>query len=68
MILFFTKSGSEFSRVWFGSWYAGGLVFFSLERMWLARLVRRWTLSGRLERRAVIVGGGDAGADLIRAP
>lgn len=67
LALFFTKSGQEFSRVWVGAWYLGGLAYLAVERIALARLVSRWARSGRLERRAVIVGGGTAAADLIRA-
>lgn len=63
--MFFAKVGDQYSRVWFASWYGGGLVFFTLFRIAVASLVRRWTNEGRLERRAVIVGGGMAAAELI---
>ncbi len=65
LAVFFAKVGEEFSRVWFASWYVGGLAFFTLFRVILARFVQRWTAEGRLERRAVIVGGGMAAAELI---
>ncbi|WP_425270808.1 undecaprenyl-phosphate glucose phosphotransferase [Pannonibacter carbonis] len=48
-----------------GTWYAAGLAALLTERFLLSRLVRRWMANGRLERRAVIVGGGTAAADLI---
>ncbi|MCW2309965.1 undecaprenyl-phosphate glucose phosphotransferase [Rhodobium gokarnense] len=64
-ILFFAKVGEEFSRVWFMGWYLGGLTFFTLFRTGLAVAVRGWTSEGRLERRAVIVGGGKTAEDLI---
>jgi Undecaprenyl-phosphate glucose phosphotransferase len=49
----------------FGAWYAAGLGALLSGRFILSRLVRRWMANGRLERRAVIVGGGTAAADLI---
>jgi Undecaprenyl-phosphate glucose phosphotransferase len=36
-------------------------------RLIVARLIRRWARNGRMERRAVIVGGGKAAENLIRA-
>ncbi len=64
---FLAKSGDDFSRVWFALWYASGLIIFTASRVTLARFVQRWMHSGQLERRAVIVGGGKAAEDLIRA-
>ncbi len=64
---FLAKSGAVFSRVWVASWYVGGLVAFAGIRLALAGLVREWTRVGRLQRRAVIVGGGEVAADLIAA-
>ncbi|WP_179959496.1 undecaprenyl-phosphate glucose phosphotransferase [Pannonibacter tanglangensis] len=49
----------------FGAWYVAGLAGLVGMRFLLSRLVRSWMASGRLERRAVIVGGGTAAADLI---
>lgn len=63
--LFFAKVGDLYSRGWFAAWYAGGLGFFTLFRVAIASQVRRWTEEGRLERRAVIVGGGQSAAELI---
>ncbi|MFN3498812.1 MAG: undecaprenyl-phosphate glucose phosphotransferase, partial [Pannonibacter indicus] len=48
-----------------GLWYASGLFGLVVSRLILSRLVSSWIRSGRLERRAVIVGGGQAAADLI---
>lgn len=47
-------------------WFVGGLVWFFASRAVLARLVRGWTRDGRLERRAVIVGGGKLAEEIIR--
>jgi Undecaprenyl-phosphate glucose phosphotransferase len=66
-IAFFAKFEGMFSRVWLASFYIGGLVLLIGFRLALAALVRRWTREGRLERRAVIVGGGDAGEKLIQS-
>ena len=51
-------SGSEaiYSPIWSRLLRRAGLLFL---------LVRKWTREGRLTRRTVIVGGGDAGAEVI---
>ena len=63
---FFAKMSDEYSRVWFGSWLVGGGIFLVLFRGWLTYYTRRLMSDGRLERRAVIVGGGEPAAELIR--
>jgi len=60
-----TGLGASISDAWIGAWYGLGLVGFCLTRLGLSRLVRGWTKSGRLERRAIIVGGGTAAQELI---
>jgi Undecaprenyl-phosphate glucose phosphotransferase len=52
---------------WLWAWYAAGLVMLLGFRLGLASIVRRWARDGRLERRAVIVGGGGPAAALIEA-
>ena len=64
---FLAKQGPEFSRVWLASCYLVGLIIFPLMRAGTATLIRRWSRQGRLERRAVIVGGGEKAAQLIKA-
>jgi len=64
---FFAKAGDMFSRVWLGSFYVGGLVALMASRRLLFLAVRKWTRAGRLTRRTVIVGGGDAGQNVIEA-
>ncbi|MBX9823515.1 MAG: undecaprenyl-phosphate glucose phosphotransferase [Xanthobacteraceae bacterium] len=64
---FFAKVGVEFSRVWLGGFYAVGLVALLTFRRMLFIMVRRWTKQGRLNRRTAIVGGGEAGEQLIEA-
>jgi len=64
---FLAKQSEEFSRVWLASWYLAGLVLLPATRAVTAILIRRWSRQGRLERRAVIVGGGEKAAQLIEA-
>ena len=62
---FFAKAGDMFSRVWLGTFYAGGLAALIVSRILLFYAVRKWTREGRLTRRTVIVGGGEPGAKVI---
>jgi Undecaprenyl-phosphate glucose phosphotransferase len=62
---FFAKAADLFSRVWLGSYYICGLAALVASRRIVFLLVRRWTHEGRLNRRTVIVGGGDPGAGVI---
>jgi Undecaprenyl-phosphate glucose phosphotransferase len=64
---FFAKTGDHLSRVWLGSFYVVGLIALLAFRRVLFLLVRRWTRQGRLDRRTVLVGGGDSGELLINA-
>jgi Undecaprenyl-phosphate glucose phosphotransferase len=67
VIGFFSKTSAEFSRVWFGLWFVIGCGIIAGYRSGVWFLVRRLMADGRLERRAVIVGGGEPAADLIRS-
>ncbi len=64
---FFLKIGDQVSRVWLAGFYGGGVVALLAERLAVTLVVRRLTRMGRLDRRTVIVGGGEAGEALIRA-
>jgi Undecaprenyl-phosphate glucose phosphotransferase len=64
---FLMKVSSDFSRMWFASWFVLGFVLVLGMRLVLSRMVRRWARNGRMERRAVIVGGGKAAELLIRS-
>ena len=66
LILFFFKSGDHYSRVWFASWFAAGAAYLVIERQVIAYAIRRWARNGTMERRAVIVGGGEPAKELIR--
>ncbi|WP_417694912.1 undecaprenyl-phosphate glucose phosphotransferase [Roseibium sp.] len=60
-----TGFGQTLPQPWLGAWFVmalGSLVCF---RMLIYRRVRHWMKIGRLERRAIIVGGGTAAAELI---
>lgn len=64
---FFGKIGADFSRIWIASWYVSALIVLFGERLFVSRLVKRWIKEGRLNRRAVIVGGGPEAEALIKA-
>lgn len=66
LALFFFKIGSGYSRHWFTLWFGAGLAFYLSSRMVMTHLVQRWHADGRLQRRAVLVGGGEVMAELIR--
>ncbi|VAW19065.1 Putative glycosyl transferase [hydrothermal vent metagenome] len=67
ILAFFTKMGAEFSRGWLAIWFIAGLITLLVERAVMSAFVARSTRSGRLRRRAVIVGGGTRAAELIKA-
>jgi FlaA1/EpsC-like NDP-sugar epimerase len=64
---FFLKVSAEFSRLWFGAWFGAGLVLLLILRFVLSGFIKRWGRNGRMERRAVIVGGGKDAEGLIRS-
>ncbi|MEA2934492.1 MAG: hypothetical protein QOD74_1138 [Variibacter sp.] len=66
-IAFFAKFEGMFSRVWLASYFGVGLSLLVVLRLALSMLVRCWTAQGRLDRRAVVVGGGDAGESLVQS-
>lgn len=59
--------GSSGSRAWLGLWFVVGLALILAGRILVGAIVRRLARAGRLDRRTVIVGGGEAGEQLIRA-
>jgi Undecaprenyl-phosphate glucose phosphotransferase len=63
----FAANFDEMSRSWFGFWLIAGTVGLVGVRLAAATVTRRWTAAGLLDRRAVVVGGGQAASDLIRA-
>ncbi|MFZ1814542.1 MAG: undecaprenyl-phosphate glucose phosphotransferase [Rhizobiaceae bacterium] len=67
IIGFFSKTGIGFSRIWFATWFGTGVVYLMLFRGLVSHVVKGAIADGRLERRAVIVGGGEPAAELIRS-
>jgi Undecaprenyl-phosphate glucose phosphotransferase len=67
VIGFFSKTSAEFSRVWFGLWFVMGSATLAAYRTTVWFMIRRLMADGRLERRAVIVGGGIPAEELIRS-
>ena len=63
---FFFKLDGALSRMWMATWFAAGFAALAVERAILARFVALLSSAGRLQQRAVIVGGGAIGADLLR--
>ncbi len=63
--VFFLKAGPDISRVWLALWFAVGGVALVTGRVILTLMTREWINRGRLNRRAVIYGGGTACEDLI---
>ncbi len=64
---FFFKLDQRFSRVWLLAFWGISAMALVAGRAVIFVLVRRWMRDGRLTRRAVIVGGGNAGESLIGA-
>jgi Undecaprenyl-phosphate glucose phosphotransferase len=63
--LFLLKVGPEFSRGWLVIWLAAGLAAMLAWRAAARHVVRRLAAAGRLQRRAVLFGAGEAGASLV---
>ncbi|MDG4877778.1 undecaprenyl-phosphate glucose phosphotransferase [Mesorhizobium sp. WSM4935] len=64
---FAIKASEDYSRLLFGTWFVVGFVMIFGLRLVMSRLIRRWARDGRMERRALIVGGGKAAEQLIRS-
>ncbi len=67
VVVFFSKLGETYSRVWLGTWYVLGFGGILVLRGITARLLRRWNSDNRLNRQAVIIGSGHEAAQLIDA-
>jgi Undecaprenyl-phosphate glucose phosphotransferase len=63
----FIDFGGAIERKWVGYWFVYGAVGFLAAHALLVVLVKRWAAEGRLGRKAVIVGGGEPAAELIRS-
>ena len=67
VLAFFTRSGTDYSRLWLLMWFVVGLILVIAFRAAAAARIRAWVRSGLIERRAVIVGGGAPAEKLIQA-
>src|ERR1051325_4232143 len=56
-VVFFAQLGGMYSRLWLPTTFGIGLFVLFASRLLLYSIVRRWTRDGRLDRRAVVVGG-----------
>ena len=65
--VFFAKLGYEYSRVWLSLWYLSGLAVLAAVHTVTAYVVRYWNRHGQLDRRAVLVGGGERASSLFEA-
>lgn len=64
--IFFLKMGDTFSRVWLGAWYILSVLSILFARFAFAAVLKQWCTEGRIYRRAVIVGGGEQGIEVIK--
>ena len=64
-VVFLFKEGSSVSRGWLLTWAVAGFAFFLTYRFFIAALLRKFNQDGRFNKRAVIVGGGEAAAKVI---
>ncbi|TIN40341.1 MAG: undecaprenyl-phosphate glucose phosphotransferase [Mesorhizobium sp.] len=64
---FAVKMSQDYSRLVFGTWFVVGFMLVFGLRLLMSKLIRRWARDGRMERRAVIVGGGTTAEVLIRS-
>ncbi len=67
VVLFFFRLDESVSRVWLLGWYVAGLALLAGERLALSAIVRSLSRQGKLDRRAVIVGGGALAEPVLRA-
>ena len=67
ILAFLLKISAVYSRIWFTAFVISGFIALAISRLLAAKLMRMLARSGRMERRAVIVGGGQNAEDLILA-
>ncbi len=64
---YFSSSGNLPDRTFLLTWFSAGMIFLTVERLAIAFAVKHWARDGTMERRAVIVGGGESAKQLIRS-
>nr|WP_321444827.1 undecaprenyl-phosphate glucose phosphotransferase [uncultured Cohaesibacter sp.] len=67
LVSFLAGTSLESNRAWLGTWFTLGLAVLCSMRAVETLFIRRWQADGRLERRAVIVGGGKPAAEIIES-
>nr|WP_319516835.1 undecaprenyl-phosphate glucose phosphotransferase [uncultured Cohaesibacter sp.] len=65
LVFYLSETPIGTNRGWLGLWFGTGIATVAFIRAIESLLVRIWQQDGRLERRAVIVGGGDPAAEII---
>ena len=65
LISYLSQTPMDVNRSWLGLWFSSGIGAMFVVRGVESYFIRRWQADGRLERRAVIVGGGRPAADII---
>lgn len=65
MLMFISKTISEESIYWIGMWFSYSIVYLGASRAIIGAIVTKLISDGRLERRAIIIGGGTSAAELI---
>jgi len=65
-VVFFARLDYVISRFWLGAWFFIGFNALAITRFGLAAVVNRLAVSGRFQKRVVVVGGGEIARDLIR--
>jgi Undecaprenyl-phosphate glucose phosphotransferase len=63
--IFLGQLGTSLSRGWYLSWAISGIMFAIAVRFGFAALMRHFNKDGRFNRRAVLVGGGEAADHVI---
>ncbi len=67
MVMFLFQSLNGKMVYWFGMWFGYGLIYIGISRAIMGAIVTKLMNDGRLERRAIIIGGGQSASDLIHS-
>ena len=67
MMMFLTQILTGKMTYWIGMWFGYGVVYLGLSRAIMGAIVTKLMNDGRLERRAIIVGGGQSASELIHS-
>ena len=67
MMMFLAQILTGKMTYWIGMWFGYGVVYLGISRAVMGAIVTKLMNDGRLERRAIIIGGGQSAAELIQA-